>query len=221
MQKTKNIIIDGLEIQINYKKIKNLNLKVKHNSTVELSVPSRITDKDIENFVLSKLEWIKKAKAKFSKINPKDFLYLGKKYEIKKIHHDLREIKFEIFEDYFMIHSHLGIPDSTVNRRLEKHFEEKLVEITREFFEKWEKSLNVSKNSLSIKKLRGKWGFCHTRNHDICLNVELIKKDIKFIEYVVLHELCHILVPDHGPNFKNLLNTHMPDWKKIVKEYSY
>jgi len=145
-----------------------------------------------------------------------------KKKDVFKKKQDLyvKILYMSLENNLFNIYHHPGLPEKTINRYLEKHLEEKLIEVTREFFEKWEKSLNISKNSLTIKKMKGKWGYCHTKNHDICLNLELIKKDLKFIEYVVLHELCHILVPNHGPKFKSLLNTYMPNWKLIIKRYS-
>ena len=63
--------------------------------------------------------------------------------------------------------------------------------------------------------MKGKWGYCECRRRVICLNTELAKRKIEFVEYVVLHELCHLLVPNHGPEFKKLLNKNMPGWQKI------
>lgn len=219
-EKNKIILFKELEIKTYFKKIKNINLKINHNHEIILSVPYRIGEKEIENFLESKEEWIIQTLSKFKKKNPHDFYYLGQKYEQKYQHIDSRSLNIEIKNSDFIIQVHEGIPHSTRIRLLEKHFEKKLVELTKEFFDKWEKSLGVSKTSLTIKKMKGKWGYCHTKNHDICLNLELIKKDIKFIEYVVFHELCHILVPNHGPDFKKLLNIHMPNWKQIDKEFS-
>lgn len=220
MKREEILILNNLEIKIQYKKIKNIILKVNERKQIIVSVPSRISKTEIYKFLESKNDWIQNTLNKYQKVNPSDFYYLGKKYEVEHIHTESKSPLYKIEGDMFKIFLHQGVPEKTKNRHLEKHFEEKLIEITRDFFEKWERNLGISKKSLEVKKMRGKWGYCHTRNHDICLNSELIKKDLKFIEYVVLHELCHILVPNHGPNFKNLLNIHMPDWKNIVKEYS-
>ena len=81
-----------------------------------------------------------------------------------------------------------------------------------------EQKLEVSKKDLIIKNLKGKWGYCDTRTKDICLNIELSKRNLEFIEYVVLHEICHLLVPNHGPKFKKLLDIHMPKWRQIKTE---
>lgn len=222
LKKTKehNITYQNIEIRVCYKKIRNIILKVKEDQTVTLSVPLRITSEEINRFLEAKLDWIQKAKNKYHKNEPNKFQYLGSYYNFRHLHHDSRDVKVLINDDYFDFFLHEAVPYKTRQRYLEKHFEQELISITQEFFEKWEKALGISKNSLCIKKLRGKWGYCHTKNHDICLNLELIRKNLKFIEYVVLHELCHILVPNHGSEFKKLLNTYMPNWKQIVKEHS-
>lgn len=210
----------NLEIRIKYKKIRNIILKVKENQAILLSVPNKIKKEEILRFLDSRINWILIALDKYKNNNLNEFIYLGRKYETEHIHIESRTPIFKIEENVFRVYLHRGIPEKTKGRYLEKHFEDKLLEVTKDFFEKWERNLGVSKKSLEIKKMKGKWGYCHTRNHEICLNLDLIKKDLKFIEYVVLHELCHILVPNHGPKFKNLLNNHMPEWKKIVKEFS-
>lgn len=220
MVKSSIINFDEFQIKVNYKKIKNIILKINKNKVIELSVPIRITESEIYLFLEQKKFWIKKTLDKYQNINPNDFYYLGKKFEILYEHHNSRNIKTSIDGSYFRVFIHEALPTKTRDRILNKLFEENLREIVREFFEKWEMELGISKNSLEIKKMKGKWGYCHTKNHDICLNLDLIKMDLKFIEYVVLHELCHILVPNHGPEFKKLLNYHMPNWKSIEKECS-
>ena len=65
--------------------------------------------------------------------------------------------------------------------------------------------------------MRGKWGYCNFKTKLISINTEIIKKDIDFIDYVVLHEICHLKVPNHGSEFKKLLNLYLPNWKRIQK----
>jgi len=220
MNQEKIITFKKIEIRVRYKKIKNIILKIKKDNQVDLSVPIKIREEEILKFLTEKESWIEKVISKNSKNQTEGFYFLGQKYLVNHIHTDNRKPIFELSSNIFYIKVHSGIPEKTKYRYLEKHFEHTLLEITKEFFEKWERELGVVKKELIIKKMKGKWGWCNTKNGDICLNLELVRKDIKFIEYVVLHELCHILVPNHGPLFKKLLNTHMPDWKRIVKEFS-
>jgi len=215
-----NFYYENYEIKISHKKIKNIILKIKKDQSIELSVPNRIKHRDIYHFLEQKKLWIANTLEKYRAVNTNDFYYLGQKFEIDFKHHNSRILRTEQVGSKFIFYLHEGVPIKTKERLLNKFLEQQLYEIVKEFFEKWEKSLGISKNSLVIKKMKGKWGYCQTQNHDICLNFELIKKDIRFIEYVVLHELCHILVPNHGPEFKNLLNLHMPEWKKIDKKFS-
>jgi len=214
------LTFNNLEIKIYFKKIKNINLKINNRHEITISAPTKISKKDLENFLISKEVWILNTLKKLKKVDLNDFYYLGKKYELIYSHSESRFPIIEISKDTFLVHINNGVPEVTRKRLLNKYYEMELLRITKDFFEKWETTLGVSKKSLIIKSMKGKWGYCHTRNHDICLNVDLIKKDIKFIEYVVLHELCHILVPNHGPDFKYLLNKHMPNWRKIDKDLS-
>ena len=218
--KEETVYFENLEIKVSYKKIKNMILKVKSDQGIVLSVPHKISQNEINKFIESKSEWIITVIEKYQKYQEGNFFYLGNQYKIRFINSNSRAPKVVLEDGFFDFYIHEALPEKTKNRYLEKHLEEKIESIANEFSIKWEEKLEISKKSLSIKKLRGKWGYCHTKNHDICLNLELIKKDIKFIEYVVLHELCHIIEPNHGPKFKALLNKHMPDWRKIVKNFS-
>jgi predicted metal-dependent hydrolase len=220
MKSNEIITFNSLEIKVYYKKIKNINLKINNKHEITISAPRRISKKDLENFLISKQEWILKTLKKVKKVDLNEFYYLGKKYELIYTHSEARFPTVEISKDFFLVYLNKGIPEITRNRLLNKYFEIELLSLTKDFFKKWEEMLGVSKKSLIIKSMKGKWGYCHTRNHDICLNIDLIKKDKKFIEYVVLHELCHIIVPNHGPEFKALLNRFMPNWKKVIKEFS-
>ena len=102
---------------------------------------------------------------------------------------------------------------------IQKEFEDyltlELIGHTKKDFEKWERELEVKNSKLTIKKMISRWGYCHIIDKRICLNLLLITQNEKFIEYVVLHELAHLLVPNHGVKFKEILNQKMPEWKEI------
>jgi predicted metal-dependent hydrolase len=153
MTNIKKIKFKDLEISICFKKIKNINLKINHFHEISMSVPIRIKENEIERFLNTKEEWILKTLDRFEKKNLDDFYYLGQKYELKHQHSESRTLTVEIINNNFLIHLHEGIPLKTKQRLLEKHLEEQLKLLVRDFFEKWEKSLGVSKKSLIIKKI--------------------------------------------------------------------
>jgi predicted metal-dependent hydrolase len=83
---------------------------------------------------------------------------------------------------------------------------------------KWENILSVSASSVSVKSMRTKWGSCNTEKGNILLNLELAKKPIACIEYVVAHELVHLIERHHNDNFKAHLDTYIPNWKALKTE---
>jgi len=228
MLKKETILVEGIEIKVSFKKIKNLNLKVGIDGQVNLSVPKFIPRITIDKFINSKLEWIKENLEKFSESikfsnkkinnNEKHFV-LGKEKILKIINKKIKNPKLYLVGDTNLIMEiNTNLSTKTKEKHLNQWYENLLIEETINFFDKWESELGVVKTGLIIKKMKGKWGYCDIRKKSICLNLELAKRNLEFIEYVVLHELCHLIVPNHGPEFKNLLNQHLPNWKNIKAE---
>lgn len=93
-------------------------------------------------------------------------------------------------------------------------------EITREellaMCKKWEKELKVNIKRVQIRKMKNKWGSCSTRGV-LTLNKELLKLPPVCVEYVIVHELLHMIVPNHGRTFKTLLYTYLPNWEELHK----
>lgn len=72
--------------------------------------------------------------------------------------------------------------------------------------------------SLKVRKMTSRWGVCNTRLKTITLNLELIKRDLKFLDYVIVHELSHLVHADHSRAFWNLVEQNMPEYKELMKE---
>jgi len=79
---------------------------------------------------------------------------------------------------------------------------------------KWQKELNIESNRIQITKMRNKWSSCSTKGN-ITLNSELTKLPKELAEYAILHELLHLIVPNHGKTFKALLSAYMPNWEEL------
>jgi predicted metal-dependent hydrolase len=85
-----------------------------------------------------------------------------------------------------------------------------LLEISR----KWQRKLNIKSNRIQIMKMKNKWSSCSTKGN-ITLNSELTKLPKEIAEYAILHELLHLIVPNHGKTFKALLSAYMPNWEEL------
>ena len=206
-----------MEYTVTKKKIKNFIIKIYPDLRIAVSVPLHASNKDIENFIQSKKEWIettlKKIKiAKENKNNLKENIIkiLGKEREKKIIESDLERIRLTDTSIY--IYSK-NIDTLEIEKKLFEWEFEELKNILEEKLEKYTKLLNTNINYYQIKKLSSAWGIYHKKENYISFNFDLIEKDIECIEYVVLHELCHIFYMNHQKNFWTLLEKYMPDYK--------
>lgn len=220
-----NIYGDFMEYIIKRKKIKNYILKIYPNLKIEISVPLKTTDKDIENFINSKKDWINKTiqkiKERESLSTPKKekgIKILGREVEIKVIESELERIR--LAENFLYIYTE-KISHENIKKLLLSWQENKLKEILEKYLDKYLVLLNTKINYYKIKKLSSAWGIYHSRENYISFNFDLIKKDEDFIEYVVLHELCHIFHMDHQKGFWNLVAKFLPNYKEIREKGKY
>ena len=207
---------DKVEYTVTKKKIKNFIIRIYPDLRIAVSVPLHASNKDIENFISSKKEWIEVTLKKLKLINNKNNLkentikILGKEIEKKIIESDLERIRLTDTSIY--IYSK-NINEIKIEKKLLEWKLEKLKTLLEKYLEKYTKLLNRNINYYQIKKLSSAWGIYHKRENYISFNFDLIEKDIDCIEYVVLHELCHIFYMNHQKEFWNLVEKYIPDYK--------
>lgn len=208
-----------MEVKIIRKSVKNLILKIRPNGDIEVVAPRQISEIYIKDFINRKKTWIDKKlnEIKSRKNNPISYcsgdkiFYLGKEYNfiliksdrdfVKKS--DLSIILFTKFpDDYKYKHEFINSWYREESKKIFIPILEKYLKITGKEIEK-----------LTIKTLKTNWGSCNYKKRFINLNSEMMKKDIKFIEYVILHEIAHLEHPNHSKNFYNYIEQFMPDWK--------
>ena len=213
---------DKVKYTVTKKKIKNFIIRIYPDLRIAVSVPLHASNKDIENFIQSKKEWIeitlnKIEIAKENKNNLKENIIriLSKKIEKKIIESDLERIRLTDTSIY--IYSK-DIDNTKIEKKLLEWKVEKLKVILDEYLEKYTKLLNTNINYYQIKKISSAWGIYHKKENYITFNFDLIEKDIKCIEYVVLHELCHIFYMNHQKDFWALVEKYMPDYKARRKK---
>lgn len=223
---SKIIRVSHIEIEVNKKKIKNMYLKVsRQDGKVSVSAPLRTKDDIIKRFVASKLDWIDKQVKKFE--NRKSLIDL--EYKQDEIHYVWGkpyslEIKYEnkkgveILDDKLILAIH---KDSTIIQReklLIEWYRKQLKERIPDLVEKWEYIIGVSIESVRVRNMTTRWGTCNTRDKRICFNLQLAKKPLRCLEYVVVHELVHLLEPSHNVVFKNHMDKYLPNWREIKRE---
>lgn len=221
------INLGEISIDVFFKDIKNIHLSVHPPSgRVRMSSPHRIKLDTLRVFAISKLSWIKKQQQRMKNqereairdfINRESHYYLGKRYLLNVIEYNLSpkvEIKHDMIELYIK-------PDTPREKRqsiLYEWYRERLKELIPPYIEKWKKVMNVKVDEWAIKKMKTRWGTCNTKAERIWINLELAKKPIHCLEYIIVHEMVHLLERKHNERFKTYMNDLMPQWKHYKQE---
>jgi predicted metal-dependent hydrolase len=208
-------------VQIIYKKVKNITLKVKPNLEVILTVPTNTKTNEVQTILDKRNNWIVKQIEYFKTLNlhPKSELVSGEKFEYLGCNYKLKisesNIEFAKLDGGYL---HVGVKDKSNYQKkwtvIEAWYKEKASYYFNLMIKKYMPLVNKSVNKISIRKMKTRWGSCNPRKSYINLNLELIKKHPSAIEYVVLHELTHLIHYHHDKNFYDFLTIHMPDWKQ-------
>jgi predicted metal-dependent hydrolase len=217
-------IITHNNIQIIKKDIKNITLKVKPTCEVILTAPLLTTDEHIEYILKKRKDWISK-KIQFYKANYKpqikeyvsgeNFKYLGKNYRLKIIQSDDECVKLQ--RGYIQIFIKNKSNLEKKKRLLTAWYLLKAENYFKKIIAKYSSIVNVDIQNIRIRQMKTRWGSCNSVKSYINLNSELIKKPLNAIEYVIFHELTHLIHPNHSREFYNYLSTYMPDWKNRKK----
>lgn len=197
-------------VEIIYKNNKNMYLRIKDDLKIVVTAPLRISEKKIQKFVESNIDYISKVITQKEKVLAKKqdkFQYLGKLYDICYIN----ERKIFLGEEKALIGKNVNI-DNWYKKNATEVFENYYNSCFQNFKEAKYKPI------LKIRKMKGKWGVCNITNKTITLNLELIKLNQKYLIYVIYHELCHLKHPNHSKDFWGLVEKYVPDYKQIKKE---
>ena len=205
-----NINGNDYNVDIVYKSNKNMYLRVKDDLTIYVTAPKYIRNSQVEKFINDNISSITKMINTISERNKKGYnkiLYLGKYYEINYI-----ENKKVIFtNDKVFINRNMNI-DNFYKKQAKILFHERLNYCYALFRE------NIPYPSLNIRKMTSKWGVCNVTRCVITLNLNLIKLDVKYLDYVIIHELSHLIESNHSRAFWNVVSKYSPNYKIIRKE---
>ena len=222
------MVVAGIEVELVQKDIKNLHLAVyPPDGRVRLAAPMDVNEKTLELYVASKIPWIRKQQRKFASIDrqsPRQYVnreshyYLGKRYllRVHETDHPYRypkvECKTKTYLDLYVKENYSAEQRAEL---MKEWYRKKLKDILSELVPKWERTLNVKANRIKTHAMKTKWGSCNTENGTILFNIELAKKPIECIEYVVVHELLHLKERNHNDIFIAYLERHLPNWKHL------
>lgn len=227
-QKISTERIGEFQVEISRKRIKNLYLKVSPLSQkVRVSVPMHVPEKTIEHFVVSRTDWIKTQLAKkpvvqnvevLNFVSGETHFYKGKPYQLEIVSHSGAP-KVEVFrDDTIVLRVQEGISKERKDKALNEWYRASLKEEIPKLIEKWEPIMNVKVKEFGVKKMKTRWGTCNIRAQRIWLSLELAKKSPECLEYVVVHEMVHLLERLHNKRFHAFMDLFLPDWRSRKKE---
>ena len=216
--------IKKIKINIEKKKVKNINIKVHSDMQVYVSCPKRADTEYVKKIVLNKLDWIEsriqKIKEREQQENKKyvsgeEHYFNGKKYILKINPVEKAKLSYIKIEDQRYINMY--IPENTTIEYKEKlmnnFYKENLIPKINEYIAKWSLKLNVNPKEYKLRKMKTLWGSCNITKQTILFNSVFAKKSDKAIEYVVVHELMHLIERYHNKRFYSLLDYYYPKWK--------
>jgi len=216
------ISVSGIDIQIDRKDIKNLHIGVyPPYGRVRVATPIKINNESVRLAVVSKLSWIKRQVKHFQEqprqtkremVSGESHYFLGKRYLLDVIY---GSSKHKVVLKHSHIELHVKTNTTVENREklLNEWYRAELAILVQEFVPKWEEKIGVKLNTWQIKKMRTKWGSCSIEKKNILLNLNLVKTPVECIEYIVVHEIVHLLERHHNDSFKMYMDRYFPEWK--------
>jgi len=219
------IEIDGIVIDVIRKNVKNLHMVVyPPDGRVRVSVPLRVDDESLRRVLISKRAWIirQQNRIKTQKGTSRRKYVSGESHYFQGIPHQLYVVERKgnarvVLRGNKTIEMYIN-PRSSAARR-----ERALYEWYRAYLKKaippliknWEKIIGVEVAEWGVKRMKTRWGSCNTKARRIWLNLELARKPPECLEYVVVHEMVHMLERSHNRRFKELMSRYLPRWRSI------
>jgi predicted metal-dependent hydrolase len=226
-EKTRTIICD-LEIETVKKDIKNIHVGVyPPNGRIRVAAPLKTTDEAIKLLVISKMPWIKKQQLKFNGqerqtkreyVSGESHYFLGNRYRLSVHQTDSKpriEIKRKTRIDMFVQ------PQTTSEKRerlMDNFYRSELKRQIPALVSKWQEITGLQIKEIKIKKMKTKWGTCNPKYQRVWLNLELAKKTLRCLEYVLVHEMTHLKEKHHNEQFELLLKSYMSQWGQSKQE---
>ena len=222
------IVVSNISVDVVRKNIKNLHLAVyPPNGRVRVAVPLRMNDDAVRLAIISKLSWIKRHQTKFAgqeRQSPREFVtgeshyFQGRRYRLNVVYHNGAPKVVISNNTTIDLVVREGSDKSQRQRVLTQWYRRHLKEQIPALIDKWQPVLNISVAEWGVRQMKTKWGTCNIRAHRIWLNLELVKKPVHCLEYIIVHEMLHLLERNHNDRFKLLMDKFMPQWRSYREE---
>jgi len=216
------IKLGDLAVDVVLKDIKNVHLSVyPPTGRVRISAPRRMSLETIRVFAISKLDWIKRHQTRLREqeretardyVDRESHYVWGKRYLLAVSEID-EPPSIELKHSRMVLRVRPGTDEARRAALVEEWYRERLKEAVPPLLARWQPLLRVRVERFFVQRMKTKWGSCNCTARTIRLNTELAKKPAECLEYVVVHELVHLLEPTHNARFVALMERFMPKWQ--------
>lgn len=220
------LTIGSLDVQLQRKTIKHLHISVMPpDGQIRVAAPESMTETAIRMAVIHRIPWIRKQQANFAKqvrqstremISGETHYLWGRRYRLEVIELDaIQNIAHSVKLKGGKLILTISTGTSTADKLkiLNEYYRARLKARAPDLINKWSEQIDVTASGWQVQKMKTKWGSCNIEEGRILLNLELAKKPLPCLEYIIVHELLHFRERQHNDRFKALLDTHMPDWR--------
>ena len=223
--------ISSIPIEVEHRNVKDLRLTVyPPDGKVRIAAPFGTVPETIRKFANTKIKWIEKHREKFLK-NPANAkqktgetlrnhstVYIwGAAFELELVEHKGNS-RVLVEDDRMLMYVRPLATKAKKMEILDRWYRRTLKEAAGELIKKWEAIIGVDVEKLYVRKMRAHWGSCNYERQTMRLNSELAKRKSECLEYVIVHEMLHIIEKSHNQKFYRLLNKYLPSWKTIRRE---
>ncbi len=218
------MLVSGITVQVVRKSIKNLHLSVyPPDGRVRVAVPKHLSDDNVRLAVISRLGWIKKQQANFQSqprqseremVTGESHYVFGKRYRLEVI--ERRGCHEIAIANNNTLQLFVNPGTSTQNRALvlNQWYRSQLKAQIPDLLNRWQLAIGKDVKDWGIKRMKTKWGSCNISQRRIWLNLELAKKPLECVEYVLVHELVHLNERHHNKVFRAYMDKYLPHWQQ-------
>jgi predicted metal-dependent hydrolase len=222
------ITVSGVDVEIVRKNIKNLHLGVYPPAgRVRVAVPLRVSNEAVRLAVVGKLGWIRRQQARFEQqprqslremVSGESHYFSGRRYRLRVFTASGPAQVIVRSNSIIELHIRPGVTAEGRERVMMDWYRAYLKNAIPHLLEKWQKRLGVEVSACGIKRMKTKWGSCNSDRRRILINLELAKKSPDCLEYVVVHELVHLIVRHHDSQFIEIMDKYLPRWRALRAE---
>jgi len=211
-----------ISVDVVFKDIKNVHLSVYPPSgRVRISAPRRMKLDTVRLFAISKLDWIKREQTKLQRqdreaprecIDRESHFLWGRRYLLEVLETDAAS-HVQLHPSKLLLSVRPQASEDKRRELLAQFYREQIKETAPKVIERWAPHIGIGVDRFYVRRMKTKWGSCNPRSRTIRLNTELAKKPIHCLEYIILHEMVHLIERHHGDRFVSLMDRFMPSWR--------